>query len=448
MGIPHRSILLTYRVVLIDPGSMRILVLRGPHGPVLPQQSVPADKRTAQMLTEAMQLRFDFSTIQLAMLPSHGFDTQCVVHEIVRIREDSRRVLCFEKLENIAQSEIDEEERNLISQIIAAGGNPWGRFGRLGWINELLAMLPPGRKQSAPYSIRHLNQGIDFCLMNLRRADDAALWFKAVGEPNVHEYALTHELACRYPRFLPQIVTSVPGWNGWISKEVRGSSLDHCIGSNQWAAVVKSLADLQRSAKNDLALLRSKGARDRSCARLKTLLGPYFCEMSRAMHAQVSTRAPVIPDCELDLLGSSLESALNVLEQSGIPDTLLHLDIGHGNVIASRNGAVFLDWAEAGIGHPFLSLEHLLAAHESLHPESWKERNAYRNLYASCWRPLADLSSIKAVKKVAPAVAALCYGIDIWESAQAWTERERGWPLMRATLRRAKRELETSSEAA
>lgn len=356
--------------------------------------------------------------------------------------------MCFEKLENVAPTEIDMEERKTIGQILAQEPSTLGHFGRLGWIQELLALLPPPGHRNFPYTIRHWNQGINFCLMNLRREDGLALWFKAVGEPNLREYALTHELASRYPAFLPRIVTSIPQWNGWISEEVQGRPLDSSQGRKDWVAVVRSLAELQLRSARDVAVLRQSGARDRSPAHLRTLLRPFFSEIACAMRAQTSTAAPVISDRDLDGLERGLEFALIRLEQSALPDALLHLDIGHGNILVWDHGAVFLDWAEVGVGHPFFSLEQLLAGHETRHPETSSERQAYRDLYASFWREYADDCSIQTVKKLAPAVAAFSYGIDIWESGSAWPDRERRWPLMRAIVRRARREIASASEAA
>jgi hypothetical protein len=44
-----------------------------------------------------------------------------------------------------------------------------------------------------------------------------------------------------------------------------------------------------------------------------------------------------------------------------IPSTLIHNDFNGGNILLSDSRCVFTDWAEAGIGNPFLTFQHLCA---------------------------------------------------------------------------------------
>lgn len=194
-----------------------------------------------------------------------------------------------------------------------------------------------------------------------------------------------------------------------------------------------------------ISMIREAGATDCGCAHLKAALDPFIEQMQRAMHAQTSTAVAQLSDDELDQMRAQLVAAITILEDSGIPNSLLHRDIGHGNVIVSPTGAKFLDWAEAGIGHPFLSAEHLLASHECIHPMGGSERQVLRDFYARLWNVHASTRQIELATKSSPAVAALAYGIDTWESSATRSCPEHVWPFLRSIVRRTKRELEAVS---
>ena len=55
-----------------------------------------------------------------------------------------------------------------------------------------------------------------------------------------------------------------------------------------------------------------------------------------------------------------VKDALTAWAQSNIPDTLGHLDLNPGNILISPDQCVFLDWAEAYVGPPFLTFQYLI----------------------------------------------------------------------------------------
>jgi hypothetical protein len=444
-GDPERN---ECRLIVIDASSMRILTTGAPSGFLLPSESIPAFTRMAEALNEVIEQRFGLRTLQLAILPGAEERSCCAVHEIMGSQEAAPKSLSFAALNEIASSELTDAERSLVLKIMNGEGNALGRFARLGWIDELLAKIGIRQDRSSIPVIRQLNQGTDFCLLNLQDSNGRNLWFKAVGEPNTREYCLTQELTRKFPEYLPKLVAWIPEWNGWITQGVAGAPLSHSNEKAQWEQAFTALAFMQESSIENKDCLRRAGAKEWSCAHLLSLSAPFFEEAERAMRAQTSTKAKPLEGKELERLRSNIEAALNAIANSGIPETLVHGDIGHGNIVISTDGPAFLDWAETYIGPPFLSAEHLLADLERSQPELACERSYLRRSYAMHWRDYTSPQSLANAFAFAPAVAAFAYALVAWEAHSRRPDPTCIWPLLRSMLRRTERELESMSEVA
>ena len=436
------------RLVLIDAHSMRILTTASAAGPLLPRESIPAFTRIAECLTEAIDRRYGLHTIQLALLPGADGLGYCAVHEIIDQPRDQPQSLSFSALNEIAATEFIGEERVTILAIMRENAKELGRFARLGWIDELFARMGIHRGRRSMPAIRQLNQGIDFCLLSMTEATGRKVWFKAVGEPNTREYALTAELARRFPRYLPKMLATIPEWNGWVMEDVQGSPLNEANSIYQCEQALTALAMMQQETANDGASLSALGAKDWTCARVRSLLKPFFQDARRAMQAQTSAKSTPLALSELEQLQKDIESALDAFMNAGIPETLLHGDIGHGNILATCEGPVFLDWAEAAIGHPFLSAEHLLADLARSDPLFARKQPAVRSHYAAHWKSFTGPETLGMITALAPALAASAYAIMSWEISRDRPDPVESWPFMRSMLRRAKREFEQASEAA
>jgi hypothetical protein len=175
-------------------------------------------------------------------------------------------------------------------------------------------------------------------------------------------------------------------------------------------------------------------------------LEPFFQEARRAMQAQTSAKSKPLAASELHQLQKDVESALKEFMNTGIPETLLHGDIGHGNIIATYDGPVFLDWAETYIGHPFLSAEHLLADLARSNPMFAEKQASLRSHYAGHWKAHVRPSELEKVTTVAPAIAAFVYAVIAWDASRKRPDPTEAWPLIRSMLRRTKRELDLVPE--
>jgi serine/threonine-protein kinase RIO1 len=164
------------------------------------------------------------------------------------------------------------------------------------------------------------------------------------------------------------------------------------------------------------------------------------------MDAQTSALSKPLAPEELLMLQDDLQWALREFGDSAIPNTLVHGDIGHGNIIASADGPVFLDWADTYIGHPFLCAEHLLADLARSNPIFSEKQDALRWHYARQWKDSVTTRQLEMVTCLAPAIAAFSYAVMAWEVNRYHPDPSQAWPLMRSMVRRTRNELEHAWE--
>jgi hypothetical protein len=231
-----------------------------------------------------------------------------------------------------------------------------GWLARLrGWTAEMVSRL--GFELTLP--LRQYNASPAFNLIRLETTG-TAVWFKAVGEPNLREYPITLKLAELFPRFVPEIVGTKPEWNAWLSREVEGTNLGETRDVGLWEQAAADLAKLQIQSISRSDSLLDSGAHDLRTEALRTSVNPFFDLVARLMEEQPRVPPPTLSPQELNLLKLRIEDSLTLLEDLEIPNTMGHLDLNPGNVVVSADGSVFLDWAEAYVGPPFFSFEYLL----------------------------------------------------------------------------------------
>jgi hypothetical protein len=287
---------------------------------------------------------------------------------------------------------------------------------------------------------RQLNACPTFSLIRFE-TDGPAVWFKAVGAPNQREYPLTLALARLFPRFLPQIIATRPEWNGWIALEAEGLLLRECSTLASWGPVARDLAELQSHSLGRGLHLLDLGARDLRARTLADLVEPFFQIMGELMERQTKMPPAPLSREELRCLSTQIQDSLAVLEETNVPSTLGHLDINPGNIICSSIGCVFLDWAEAFVGHPFLTFEYLLEHFRRTFPHDQLQETQLVARYSYPWRAFVSENDIRRVLEVAPLVAvfACAVGNDLWTNPRK-LEDPRSAGYLRSLTRRMQRE--------
>jgi len=289
-------------------------------------------------------------------------------------------------------------------------------------------------------NFRQLNASASFSLMRFETTGPA-VWSKAVGKPNSHEFNIVSILAALFPEYLPPIVAVRPEWNAWLTTEVEGTSPDADSDFSTWRTISARLAELQIASIHEVPRLISAGCRDIRVSPLLNSTDEFFSIMNKLMKQQIKTAPSILTSQEIFELNKRIKESLSLLAASGIPDALNHLDLNPENIFVSGERCTFIDWAEAAIGHPFLTFEYLLEHLTRLCPDHADRREELVSAYASQWERFAPPSAVSRSLALAPLIAVFAYAV----STSTWREPEtfanpRVAGHFRSLVRRMKRE--------
>jgi Phosphotransferase enzyme family len=318
-----------------------------------------------------------------------------------------------------------------------------GPFAHLGWFRDLRDWIesvirPMGFHLNGKF--RQVNASGKFSLIRFE-TDGSALWFKAVGEPNQKEFAITQALAELVPHYLPPVLATRPDCNGWLSNEIQGKPLSDVPDELVWVRAVVVFARLQIQSIDYGTRILAAGARDLSSGALSKLINPFISEAAQLMDRQTKVPPVVLNRKDLLVLADSLQRALDAAEAIGIPDALGHLDLNPGNIIVSECRCAFIDWAEAYVGNPFFSGEYLLEHARRAFGLDSAVPAKLREAYSKCWDGALSPSAIRDALVVAPLLAMFAYAVgnEEWK-ATAKVENAGTAAFWRSLVRRMHRE--------
>jgi hypothetical protein len=289
-------------------------------------------------------------------------------------------------------------------------------------------------------NFRQLNASTSFTLMRIETTGPA-VWLKAVGQPNCHEFTIVSILATLFPAYLPPILAVRPECNAWLTTEAEGTSPDADSSFTTWRTISARLAELQIASLHKTPGLTFAGCRDIRVSSLLDSTDEFFAIMAELMKQQSKTPPVILTSTQLFRLKEQIKETLRLLAATGIPDALNHLDFNPGNIFVSGDRCTFIDWAEAAIGHPFLTFEYLLEHLTRLRPDHAERREELVSAYASQWERFAPPSVVSHSHALAPLIAVFAYAV----STGTWREPEtfadpKAAGYFRSLVRRMKRE--------
>ena len=421
-----------YRVLLLRKSGSELLVASKRPPFTLPCVEIPRWERVAENVIAAVRKRYGLSALCLftpeLSATTTGGDQP--LYQVMETREaaigapDEMRWLPLDSISS--QSLADEEDLVAITNMSRQtaefqSGEAMGPFGRPGWIEELSswvqrAIEPYGLRLSGEF--RQLNASPTFALLRLETTGQA-LWFKAVGEPNLREFPISLTLSRLFHGFVPKVIATHPTWHGWLTTEFPGSRLDEVPDAHAWERAADTLAELQIASVGKTDQLLDAGSRDVRVPSLLAFVDPFMEVMSQLMEQQWKTPPPVVNKRELQTLGKQIKDALSSWAQLHIPDSLGHLDFNPGNILCSPDQCVFLDWAEAYVGPPFFTLQYLREHLTRLrHERSSSGADVVKAYYAK-WRRFLSPETISTALDLAALVAVFAYaaGTAAWRNS-------------------------------
>ena len=421
----------TYRVIMLGRRGADVLLVPNGERHMLPWVEIPRWQRVAENLTAMVKSDWGEEVICLfepLTAPVEGgvgsyqtLEHLCACgHPKMPTRWAPLSTLCRDSFTDARDYAVMKQVVTVCNQEIE--GAPAGPFVRLGWFRELRNWIesvvePMGLNLKGEF--QQLNASASFSLVRFE-TNGPALWFKAVGEPNQREFAITCALARFFPEYLPMILASRPGWNGWLAREVEGKLLSGSEDRDTWEQAAVALARLQIESIDRGSQILSAGARDLGLAALSKLIQPFMTVMEQLMDRQTKIPPPVLGRKDLLRLADSIQMALDATEAAGIPKTLGHLDLNPGNIIVSDSGAVFLDWAEAYVGNPLLSLEYLLQHASRAFGADAAIENRLTQAYCAQWAALLSPTAMADALAFAPFLAVFAYaaGTTAWQQSE------------------------------
>jgi hypothetical protein len=238
-----------------------------------------------------------------------------------------------------------------------------------------------------------------------------AIWFKATGEPNQKELAITLVIARLLSPYVPLILGVHPVWNGWLSGELPGSQLDQIADSTEWERTADTLAQMQIASIAGTSILLEAGCKDLRIPNLIRKIDPFLQRMIELMKIQEKVSPSPLDPERLEILGRRLRQSCEELQGIGLPDTVTHIDFNPGNILLSPERCSFLDWAEGSVSNPAITFEYLREHFNRRRIGNGGGPQKLETTYVRAWSSSSPPNAIAAALKYSPLVAAFAYAV-------------------------------------
>lgn len=401
-----------YRLALIQPESRELLVVQNNKRSQLPRVVTTMGQRQVEQITQLVQQKWGIRATVLEMFPETCSEGPCAVMEIQSLpsawKDKALQQVWFASIDSDV---LIENERRNVNSLLSEDQSQVSPLAHVGWIKDVQQWIRDSTQNSRLSfcdDVQQLNAGSGFALCRFCTHEGVTYWLKAVGHPNKHEFQVTRELATHLPNYLPRIIAMREEWNAWIMED-SGTPLSELFTLPQLERAVGSLAQLQIDSIEHIDRLRMAGCRDSSIAVLDAHLEEITEYLIDAMAKQTSSKVPRIESPRLRELESVLRDACHKMQDLGIPDTLIHNDINAGNILVSESHCVFIDWAEASIGNPFFTFQHICAQIVRDSPDSAVWLLSAKRSYQQTWSGRLSERQIDRACALMPALGILSY---------------------------------------
>jgi len=423
----------TYRLMITRRRATELLLAANGSVWSLPRVKVRTGQRLAEQLTEAVRKTFGTEAYSLFVpglvsAPENALGTKFALLESVKQNDAAPPGTCWvPSTTTSGEAPLPAEEgaavRASLQEVKRYLAEPLsGPFARPGWLKELFEWV---QQQLEPLGVRvtgnfqQLNASPTFSLIRIE-TNGPAVWFKATGEPNTHELPVTVTLARLFPCYVPVLLGVHSSWNGWLSREAPGSTLDNFAELSAWTRAANTLAKLQIASIGKTAELLESGCKDHALLRLIEQIDPFLARMGALMATQKKQPPVILTESQLQLLGDELKDACSMLRDLGFPNTLGHVDFNPGNILASPETCIFLDWAEGCVTTPLITFEYLREHCRRYHLEEAKAAESIASAYLHPWQSFFSPEDLARGMALTPLVAVFAYAVsgNTWRSSE------------------------------
>jgi len=257
---------------------------------------------------------------------------------------------------------------------------PWAQIGwfaqATAWIHTQLESL--GIAATGP--VKQLRTWERSCVLRVRTTV-GELYFKAVPALFAHEPRLMKVLAESYPVQVPQILAINPEQHWMLMQDFGGKPLSQVPDMARWQFALRQFAQMQIDWTQKIDHLLNLGCPERRLDQLVAQIDPLLADL------------PTMPGLspveltQLQGLAPQLRALCAQLSCYRVPYTLEHGDFHAQNIILTDQGALYFDWSDCAIAHPFFSLSLFF---RSIEQEGWfphisQVRSLLRDAYLEPW---------------------------------------------------------------
>ncbi|MEA2662061.1 MAG: hypothetical protein QOH08_1633 [Chloroflexota bacterium] len=234
-------------------------------------------------------------------------------------------------------------------------------------------------------------------------AAGSALFLKACSPVQAHEPRVIELVAREFPDLVPALIARHPR-EPWVLLGDGGERLRRQLpGAGQlavWRALLPRYAELQRALLGRDAELLDLGLPDRRLHRIPELLERVLGD-DRSAPPDVRGR--------VQALMPAIRRACATLAELGIGASLDHDDLHDHNVLLDGARPSIIDWGDASLTHPFLTLAVTLqfAAAAGGVPAGAAEIGALRDAYLEPWAAFGSLAALRRAARIGSALGAI-----------------------------------------
>jgi hypothetical protein len=419
MNLTHGTVHDTYRLIVTRRNASEILLR--PRGSTwcLPSVEIPRGQRIAEQLGAELYAQCGCRGYCLLVSALADELRRCAVMEVPSPNQIASTESFWKPRDAATYSSIEPaEDRTLIERSIEELSSCRRKpneapFARPGWLQELFAWA---NQRLEPWGVRLMGGFAQWnasatCSLIRLQTNKSAVWFKAAGGPNRHELAVTGCLARLFPGYVPELLGVHAAWNGWLMREIPGRTLDHSDDISPWLQTAAALARLQVQSIGKQTELLDAACLDLRLPRLIEEINPFVGRMRRLMAAQEKASPAPLTEPQLRYLRDCLNQACSRLLELSLPDTLGHIDFNPGNILVSPGRSVFLDWAEACLTNPLVTLEYFREHFRRNFSNDRTALEAATAAYTEPWQALVSMNDLKQAALFSPLVAVFAYAV-------------------------------------
>jgi Phosphotransferase enzyme family len=412
-----------YQLILVLAESRKVLAIRDVDGYRLPSVAIPQWTRPAQQLQAAVLAVWGLPIFIVDFL-LQGFSRYAIAEALAPSQSTKLKPTA---LEEIQAPDLSRAQRARIDSMFGCDVIANNSISHVGWINEASAWVEAetGRKLSPKCNIEQYNAGGGFALLRFHMVDGGKYWLKATGAQNAHEPSITIFLSKLSGDYLPECVATKPEWNAWLMsgdatslKLIPTTSFELSVLLED---AVEGMARLQIKTLGYDRELINAGAFDQRIETFRKHSEELFDYLGEAMDLQTSTKTPRLTRSRLYEMHTIFDDVCNCMKCLDLPETIVHGDINSGNILIAGGHCQFIDWAEAYVGNPLISLQHLLLLNKWDDPELQSFRNrALKDRYRAIWLESCNPDVLDQGFAYMPlmAIVSALYGRGDWLTSQ------------------------------